>query len=54
MKELRVNDQYMVCWCKAGDKILVEIHDFHNLCFFRDYFKTNELDSIKLNPQDYI
>lgn len=56
MKELKINNQFTLYYKNLHNggtlepEYLIELHDFNNLCFYREVVDESEVKKIKANP----
>lgn len=56
MKELKINDQFTLYYKNLHNggtlepEFLIELHDFDNLCFYREVVDKSEVDKILVEP----
>lgn len=49
----KIGEQYEI-FIINEETLLIELHDYFNLCFYRNEVTQEELNDMKLNPSRYI
>jgi hypothetical protein len=50
MNEIKINNQFTLYYKKLKNQYLIELHDFDNLCFYKEYVNTNDFIKAQINP----